>query len=108
MELKEGVESSEVEEVIYSEIERIGRAEISPEELERARVRSLVQFIGDLETTFDQAFQLGITEVMNQPGKIGDYSNLIRSVTIEAVSAMVRSAMNRRNSTIAILERKDF
>jgi len=107
MELKEDAEVDAVEEVVFEEMYRLADSDPTAEEMERAVTRSIVQFIGDLETTFDQAFQLGISEVLGHGNFVREYAAHLRSVAPEQIVQLVRRSLQREKATIAVMKRTD-
>jgi zinc protease len=105
LEIREGISPDLVEEIFFQQIQELRETPVSDEELNRARLRTVVQYIGDLETTFDQAFHLGLAETLGRSDQLHGYIQRLSSVTADEISHLANLLLDREKATIALLER---
>jgi predicted Zn-dependent peptidase len=96
--------NAECEEAIYNEIERLKNELIMEEELIAVKTRAKVNFLKNLDSNIDLAFQLAAYEMI-----YSDYHEMFREVEkIEAITArdiqrVTKKYFNKRNRTVATI-----
>lgn len=88
--------------LILGELDRLGRESVSTQELERARHQSLVQFLGDFETTFDRAFQMGLFELLGAGDPWRTYLAGLQAVGPDELKAAARRYADPAKAWVAI------
>ncbi len=92
-----------VENVIYEEIERIGREPISDAELQKAKNAIALGLNSSLQTSLSRAMTLGRYEVFyNDPNLINTRLDKTSAVTKEDVLRVANKYLKRTNRTVVI------
>ncbi len=101
----QGVSPDSVEQVIYSEIERIKNEGITQEELERAKTRARSNLIDGLDSNGGLARRFAQTEAL-----MGDWRHVFRqieeieSVTAADVQRVAKETFVRKNRTVTMIK----
>jgi zinc protease len=106
LELNDGIEVEKIEDVIFEELNKLSSEGVSRAELERACTRAVVQFVSDIETTLDLAFQIGILEILDNISLVNEYSSLLERVTPNDISQFISQYFTRETTTTAFLRQK--
>ncbi|UCF37874.1 MAG: insulinase family protein [Acidobacteriota bacterium] len=102
-ELREGVDPGRVESAILEELEELAERPPEGDELERAKNQLIVHFLGDMETTFDQAFQFGLLETLDRWENLNAYLNRAVGVSPEELATAARTYCDRNQAVICHL-----
>jgi zinc protease len=101
---KEGVEPEKCEKAIYEELERVKNAQVSDQELEKAKNFRLAEFYRQVRTINGRANTIGTYEVF-----FGDYRKLFdaaknyNAVTKDDVQRVAKKYFGANNRTVATL-----
>lgn len=95
LEFREDVSPQVVQRIALEELERLRSQPLSEEELQRAKNQCTTEFLGDLETSFDQAFQVGVFHLFGVAGALDNFTELIEKQTAEDVRAVARKSCAR-------------
>lgn len=101
---RQGVDPQACEKAIYEELERVKNAQISDQELEKARNARFVEFYRQMRTISGRANTIGTYEVFH-----GDYNKLFdavknySAVTKEDVQRVTKAYFGANNRTVATL-----
>jgi len=104
---KQGVDPANCEKAIYEELEKAKSAQISDQELEKAKNIRLVEFYHQMRTINGRANTIGTYEIY-----FGDYARLFdaaknySAVTKEDVQRVAQKYFGANNRTVATLLRK--
>jgi zinc protease len=79
-ELRPRVSVDAVLDAVMDELDRLARRPVDREELAKAQNQCITQFLWDLESTLDQAFQLGLFTVLDRWQRVGEYVSAIERV----------------------------
>jgi zinc protease len=93
----------EVEQALYTEIERFKSEPVSDEELQKARNQVEAQFIMSQDSNFYQAMLLGQFETVAEWRLFGSYLDGIRAVTKNDIQRVAREYFTEDNRTVGIL-----
>lgn len=91
-------------ELVLEELGRLGREPVPAAELERARHLSLVQFLQDLETTYDRAFRAGLFELLGRLDAWQAYVDRLNAVDPDQLMEAARLYANPNHAWIAYAE----
>ena len=100
MELEKDADPLEVEAAVLEEFERMCNDPVLEEELERAKNQCTVQLLGELETTFDQAFQIGLMETIDKWENVNSYISNIWKATESSVQEAARRYFDPNQTVI--------
>ncbi len=102
--VQQGVKPEEVEKLIWEEIEKIRKGDITEKELEKAKNQIASDFIYGLDSNFYRAMSIGILEAIGKDWRyLNTYVDNIRKVTKEDVIRVARKYLTRDNLTIGYL-----
>jgi zinc protease len=99
---------SALEKAIYEEIDKIIKDGVTPEELQKAKNNSLVDFYNSLETMSSKANQIGSYEVL-----YGDYKKMFdapaeyKKVSADDIKAAAAKYFKKSNRTVGILQKSE-
>jgi predicted Zn-dependent peptidase len=93
--------ATELEKIIYEEIEKIQTAGITEKELEKAQNRYEANFLGRVKTTFQRALLLAIYKVFgNDANLINTELDKYLAVTTQDVQDVAKKYLNKENSVV--------
>ncbi len=87
VDLRKQTELGAVEAALREELFRLTQEVPVPEEVNRAKKQCILSYLSDLETTSDQAFNIGLYETLNRLDLLTDYCQQIEAVSPEDVTA---------------------
>ncbi len=102
-ELLPRVEPRRVEDVLFEELERLGREPPPDEELRRAKNQCTFAFLSSFESPLDQAVQLGLMETLHRFEYWNDYCERIREVQPDQVCRLAGRYFQRARAVIGTL-----
>jgi zinc protease len=100
-----GVNESDIENAVYSEIEKIKKDGITDQELQKIKNQKLMEFYGQLETINGKSNNIGTYELF-----FGDYRKMFDApaeyskVSIEDVKRVANQYFKKSNRTVGILK----
>ncbi len=101
---KQGVDPAVVEKALYEELDKAKSAQISDQELEKAKNIQLVRFYQQMRTINGRANTIGTYEVFfGDYHKLFDAAKSFASVTKDDVQRVARSYFGENNRTVATL-----
>ncbi len=103
LELLEGVQPEEAEAIVFDEIAQLHQTLLPLNELKRAKNQCITAFLSSLETTGDQAFQLGLMEVFDRFEYWNTYQERIELLTPEKVRTVAAQYLSPDHATIGLL-----
>jgi zinc protease len=101
---RDGVDPAKTEKVLYEELDRLQKAEVSPRELQKAKNQLLTQHYGQLKTIAGRAQGLGTYELL-----LGDYNRAFtidkdyEAVTAADLQRVAKKYFSDKNRTVATL-----
>lgn len=98
-----GIDITEVEKSLYSEIEKIMDGDLSERELQKVKNQIEASFIMDQDSIFLQAMNYGIFEMLGDWRLIDKYLEGIRKVTPEDIVRVIKKYLHEDNRTVGIL-----
>lgn len=81
LELNEGIHPHTVRRRLFEELDALCQEPVSQEELARAGNQMVNSFLSNMETTFEQACQLGIAEALDRYERLADCLEAVQQVT---------------------------
>jgi zinc protease len=96
----EGVAPERIEEVVDAELDRIRRQPIPTEELERARKQVRAQYVYSAEGVTNQAFWLGLMEIVDSWRRVDTLMSEIDAVTADDVQRVAERYLRPDRRTI--------
>ena len=101
---RQGVDPQTCEKAIYEELEKVMGAQISDQELEKAKNNRLVEFYKEMRTISGRANTIGTYEVfMGDYNKLFDAAKNYSAVTKEDVQRVSKKYFGANNRTVATL-----
>jgi zinc protease len=101
---RQGVDPQTCEKAIYEELEKVMGAQISDQELEKAKNNRLVEFYKEMRTISGRANTIGTYEVfMGDYNKLFDAAKNYSAVTKEDVQRVSKKYFGANNRTVAML-----
>jgi zinc protease len=101
---RQGVDPQTCEKAIYEELEKVKGAQISDQELEKAKNNRLVEFYKEMRTISGRANTIGTYEVfMGDYNKLFDAAKNYSAVTKEDVQRVSKKYFGANNRTVATL-----
>ncbi len=101
---RQGVDPQACEKAIYEELEKVKSAQISDQELEKAKNSRLVEFYRQMRTISGRANTIGTYEVfMGDYNKLFDAAKNYSAVTKEEVQSVAKKYFGPNNRTVATL-----
>jgi predicted Zn-dependent peptidase len=85
---------------VTEELQKLRQEEISFEEMQRAKKQCQSHFLSELETTFDQALQLGLWETLVSWEKVQSHTQQIDAVTTDQALQCAREFLNPARAVI--------
>jgi zinc protease len=102
---KEGVDPGKCEKAIYEELERVKNAQISDDELQKAKNFRLAEFYRQVQTISGRANTIGTYEVyFGNYQKLFDAAKNYSGVTKDDVQRVAKKYFGANNRTVATLE----
>jgi len=98
--VREGRTLQEVEEALWVELERVVREPIAQEEFTKAMKQTRAQFVYSSETATNQAFWLGMSDVVATLDWFWGYLDSLSAVTVEDVQRVAQTYLSRHNCTV--------
>jgi len=89
-----------VEDALWAELERVCREPISEEELTKAIKQTRAQFVYSSETATNQAFWLGMSDVVASLDWFQGYLDSLEAVTAEDVQRVAQTYLSVNNRTV--------
>ncbi len=84
-ELEKGVKPELAVRSVFDELEKLYEEELDEAELRKAKNQCVSQFLNDLETTFDQSFQLGLWETLFHWEGLNEYIEALESASASQI-----------------------
>ncbi|MGC1485481.1 MAG: pitrilysin family protein [Candidatus Acidiferrum sp.] len=101
---RQGVDPQRCEKAIYEELEKVKSAQISDQELEKAKNTRLVEFYKEMRTISGRANTIGTYEVfMGDYNKLFDAAKSYSGVTKDDVQRVAKEYFGANNRTVATL-----
>lgn len=101
--VKDGVDPGRIEAVLYAEIERLARADVTPADLERARTQLHARQAMENESVTDIAHQLGFFETIARHDLPSLIARRIEAVGPGTIARVARAWLGERQRTVGIL-----
>lgn len=102
-----GVKAETVEKEILVQIEKIKKADITQEELEKTKTNTRADFIFSLESSSSVANMYGIYLSRGDINPLLEYEKNIQALKLEDLSEIANKYFTTKNSTTAILRKED-
>ena len=101
-----GVDATEVEKLIWQELEKIKAGDIKQEELEKVKINTKSDFIFSLESSSSVASLYGSYLVRGDIAPLMDYEKNIDELKLDTIKEVANKYFTKDNSTTVILKGK--
>jgi len=100
---KEGIDPARIETALGAELQRLGRGDLQPRDLERARNQFLARYALESESTTDAAHQLGFFETIGDHRLFLDLPRRVGMVGAEDIARLARARLAADHRTVGVL-----
>jgi predicted Zn-dependent peptidase len=102
-----GVEATEIEKIIWEEIEKIKSGDVKQSELDTVKINTKSDFIFSLESSSSVASLYGSYMIRGDISPLLNYEADLAKVTKESIQAVAKKYLTKENSTTVILKQKE-
>jgi predicted Zn-dependent peptidase len=99
------VEATEVEKLIWKEIEKIQKGDVKKSEIEKVKINTKSDFIFSLESSSSVASLYGSYLIRGDISPLTNYEENIEKVTIKDITNVAKKYFTKENSTTVILKK---
>ena len=100
-----GVDATEVEKIIWDEIEKIKSGDIKQEEIESVKINTKSDFIFSLESSSSVASLYGSYMIRGDISPLMTYEDDVNNITKEQITDVAKKYLTKENSTTVILKK---
>jgi len=102
LELEKGVEPESAVQAVLNELEKLCEEEPDRSELQKAKNQCVSQFLIELETTFDQGFQLGLWETLSRWEGLNAHIEGLECTTASQIRQTAAKYCDPKNAIVCV------